>query len=163
MKKKSLYLCMNFVLILCLISSVFCTTSLEKQRSQSMKWLWNTARVFGPLVVMGYVVYQSLKPSSKMIGSLSITEVKITPAQQQSLTKEQYEKYKNAGNRFGYTTVLLSWAMLLSGTPLFIPFIAASYGGALYNGMKGLQLSIKPYVYPISLEQIQIKPAEMPY
>ena len=152
MKKKSLYVCMSFLAISCVSSSVFCSTPLEKQRAQ--RWFWNTARVLGPLGVMGYAAYQLLKPSSAIVGLPQTKEVKAI---------EQYEKYKNAANMYGYTTVFLSWAMLLSGTPLFVPFIAASYGGVLYNSMKGLQLKLQPYVYPISLEHIQIKPAEMPY
>ena len=148
MKKQRLYVCMSFLTIVCISFSV----PLKKQRTQ--QWLWNTATVLGPLGLMSYAAYQLLKPSSAMIELPRAKEVKAI---------EQYEKYKNAANRFGYTTVFLSWAMLLSGTPLFVPFIAASYGGALYNGMKGLQLKLQPYMYPISLEQIQINPTEMPY
>lgn len=163
MKKQRLYVWMNFLTIACVSSFVFCGISFKKQQAQPRQWLWNTAKVIGPLAMMGFVAYQLLKSPSEIIELPKIKEVKVTPAQQQPLTKEQYEKYKNAANIYGYTTVALSWAMLLSGSPLFVPIIAASYGGALYNSMKGLQLKLQPYVYPISLEQIQIKPEEMPY
>lgn len=87
------------------------------------------------------------------------TSTVIEPIIQPSLplTKEEIQKYRKASKAYGATTVWFAINALFD--PFFYPYVAATFLGSLYYGVKGLNLNLKP----ISLEQIRILPEELPY
>jgi hypothetical protein len=151
------------------------------------QWLWNTAKIVGPIAVAGLIAYKFFATSPTEIKPLIETNtilpdtstiikpdvqdllpltkpLEIEPAAIQTdmqhrlpLTKEEIQKYRNASKAYGVTTVWLAINALFD--PFFYPYVAATFLGSLYYGVKGLDFKFKP----ISLEQIKIVPEEFPY
>jgi hypothetical protein len=181
MKKRNLsFWCL--IVSLCFLANVVCTEkeniivrnalnekstqqrNVIKER-QKQQWLWNTAKIVGPLGLMAFTAYQLFK-SSPIVVEQSMT-VPLAPTQQETFTpvkqyyqpliKEDILKYKQASKAYGAAAVWFSITALFD--PFFYPYAAVNFMGSLYYGVKSLQLPLKPVV----LEDIIIFPPDMPY
>jgi hypothetical protein len=155
---------------------------------QKQQWLWNMAKIVGPLGLMAFTAYQLFKPASNIIieqptqsvidvpsfttnllepsqliqQDFQVAEQKLfTPVEQQKkqpLTKEEVLKYKQASHAYGAGAAYFSIASFLFGK-FYYPYAAANFMVSLYYGIKSLQLPLKPVV----LKDITIIPDELPY
>jgi len=144
----------------------------------TQKWLWDTAKVIGPIAIAGLVAYKFFassptavqiqlepqKPLIKLQEPQTILQLQPTPQSTQvtaqpsiPLTKEEVQKYRSASKAYGATAAWFAINALVD--PLFYPYAAATFLGSLYYGAKSLNLDLKP----VSFEQIKIVPEELPY
>jgi hypothetical protein len=73
------------------------------------------------------------------------------------LTKEQYEKYKNASNAYGAVTVWFSIVAFILKDTFFVPYAVVTGLGSMYYGAKMLDLK------PVDWRNLSIPTQEMPY
>ncbi len=132
------------------------------------KWLWDTAKIVGPIAVAGLIAYKIFAASPAEIQppliepKISIPEASTAIVKHDAqpalpLTKEEIQKYRSASKAYGVTAAWFAVNALFD--PFFYPYAAATLLGSMYYGVKGLDLTFKP----ISLEQIKIVPEELPY
>ncbi len=148
------------------------------ERKKKQRWLWNAAKIVGPLGLMALGAYQWYKSSSINIEQQTITpppvplitqEISFQPQQpetalptlmepkKQLATPEDVAKYFKASKAYGASAVYFSILALFD--PFFYPYVAAMYMGSLYYGFKGVQ----PRLNPIVLDEIRIITDELPY
>jgi hypothetical protein len=135
----------------------------ERPRQQL---LWKVANIIGPLGLMTLALYQWLKPASTIIeypiaertqNNLPLVEPLPMTQQETShqteqqylelfvpvvqenkpLIKEDVSKYTQASKAYGAAAVWFTLNALFD--PFFYPYVAATYIGSLYYGVKELQ------------------------
>jgi hypothetical protein len=146
------------------------------ERQNKQRWLWNAAKIVGPLGLMALGAYQWYKSSPINIEQQTITlppvplitqeapsitqEIPLLTSvepKKQLATPEDVAKYFKASKAYGASAVYFSILALFD--PFFYPYVAATYMGSLYYGLKGVQ----PRLYPVSLQEIIITPPDLPY
>jgi hypothetical protein len=144
------------------------------RRKKKQQWLWNTAKIMGPLglglIALGaYQWYKSSPinaeqqiitpppvPSNTPV-PLNTQEISFVEPKKQIATPEDVAKYFKASKAYGASAVYFTILALFD--PFFYPYVAATYMGSLYYGIKGVQ----PRLYPVSLKEITITPPDLPY
>jgi hypothetical protein len=121
------------------------------RKGLAQKWLWNSAKVVGAVAVVGVAVYSFFQtsPATTLMPlpitgddvSLPLLSSHVEPKHVPNLTKEQYEKYKNASNAYGMAAGWFSLVALID--PFFVPYAAVTYLGSFYYGVKALQPKLK--------------------
>ncbi len=133
------------------------------RRTKKQRWLWNSAKIVGPLgLLMALGAYQWYNSSALPIiqeTSFQSQQPEITSVEpkKQIATPEDVAKYFKASKAYGASAVYFSILSLFD--PFFYPYVAATYMGSLYYGIKGVQ----PRLNPVALDQIIITPPDFPY
>lgn len=135
------------------------------QERPKQQWLWNTARIVGPLGLMALGAYQWLNRAPTVEQSIQEFKqnnppfVELLPIIQeetsqhivqqaeesfvpviqehQPLIRADVSKYRQASKAYGAAAVWFTLNALFD--PFFYPYVAATYIGSLYYGVKGLR------------------------
>ena len=122
------------------------------ERQNKQRWLWNAASVVGPLGLVALGVYQWYKSSP-----INVEKSKMSFQRQQPERELDVTKYFKASKAYGASAVYFSILSLFD--PFFYPYVAATYMGSLYYGIKG----VRPRLNSVALDEIIITPLDFPY
>jgi len=134
-------------------------------KSSREQLLWNTAKVVGPIALIGLMIYAFFTgspvkveepllsqqvpiveaPVIETTPSLIVPvvhnepETVLSPSLQSSLTTDYYEQYRKKSNMYGNLTATLSLVAVLSGNVVLLPVIASTYLGSWYYAIQALK------------------------